>query len=154
MFYGNLKNVSTDLTMQLVHGIFAIPEFLENMNYFRSSVDYGIFTWCDNQNLSGVLLTHVDDFLYAGTTSVIQKVIDPLCKHFEISHQSTTAFKYIGLDIEQNSHGIYLDQIDYIEGIKPIEISRKDRNLNNPNVILLNMINIAKWPVKLVSQTE
>ena len=72
-----------------------------------------------------MLLTHVDDFLYAGTTSFIQKVIDPLCKQFEISHQSTKAFKYIGLNIEQNSHGIYLDQINYIEEIKPIEISRE-----------------------------
>ena len=33
---------------------FAIAEFLENMNRFRSSVDYGIFTWYDDQNLSGV----------------------------------------------------------------------------------------------------
>ena len=89
-----------------------------------------------------MLLTHVDDFLYAGTTSFIQKIIDPLCKYFEISHQSTIAFKYIGLNIEQNNHGIYLDQI-HIEGIKPTEIPRKDRNLNNPNVILLNMIIIG-----------
>ena len=87
------------------------------MNCFRSSVDYGIFTWYDNQNLSGVLLTHVDDFFYAGRTSFIRKVIDPLCKQFEMSHQSTKAFKYIGLNIEQN--------IDYIEGIKPTEISRE-----------------------------
>ena len=73
------------------------------MNCFRCSVDYGIFTWYDNQNLSGVLLTHVDDFLYAGTTSFIRKVIEPLCKQFEISHQLTKAFKYIGLNTEQNS---------------------------------------------------
>ena len=120
----NCKNVLWKLE-KCVYGLndatrswyFAIAEFLENMNCFRSSVDYGIFTWYDNQNLSGVLLTHVDDFLYAGTTSFIQKVIDPLCKQFEMSHQSTKAFKYIGLNIEQN--------IDYIEEIKSTEIFRE-----------------------------
>ena len=138
----NFKNVLWKLK-KCVYGLndatrswyFAIAEFLENMNCFRSSFDYGIFTWYDNQILSGVLLTHVDDFLYAGTTSFIQKIIDPLYKQFEISHQSTKAFKYIGLNVEQN--------IDYIEGIKPTEISRKRQKFKQSHVILLNMINIA-----------
>ena len=50
----------------------------------------------------------VDDFLYIGTTSFIDNVINPLCAKFEICNNSRVL---IFLFRVQNSERIYLDQI-------------------------------------------
>ena len=57
---------------------FTVWEELETLGCKRSPVDFGIFTWYDvNKNLAGVFQSHVDDFMWAGTSNFHELVILP-----------------------------------------------------------------------------
>lgn len=108
---------------------FAIWNELEILYCKRSSIDYGIFYWRDNNDrLSCVIFAHVDDFLWAGTPE-FQHIINHICQRFEVSHTASLSFKYVGTNIQQYEDGsITLDQLDYIDKTEPIAIGR-DRQL-------------------------
>ena len=108
---------------------FTVWEELESLGCRRSVFDYGVFTWLDqNQKLAGVFQSHVDDFLWSGTNEFNELVIQPLCQKFKVGNQSETSFKYVGINIAQRDDGIILDQLDYIQNIEPISLTR-DRHL-------------------------
>ena len=106
---------------------FAVYKKLLDLNCVRSSVDYGLFSWYENGKLCGVLLSHVDDILWAGSESFKLKVIEPFCKLFSVRSQSANCFKYLGLNITQrfNENCIYVDQIEYVNNIEPIAVSNQ-----------------------------
>ena len=109
---------------------FAVWDELEKLGCKRSSLDYGVFMWYHDNHLAGLFQTHVDDFIWAGNNEFKNNVLDPLCKKFQVSKVFSKAFKYVGIDISQDSDKITLDQIDFIKSIEPIPISR-DRQLQN-----------------------
>ena len=101
-----------------------------------SKYDHSLFMWHNNGLLIGILVTHVDDFTFAGTAEWEKKVIGNLRQKFKISAYHTTSFKYIGLSVEQTNEEIKISQNKYVSEIEPIEMSsvrRKDANepLNN-----------------------
>lgn len=105
-----------------------LKDFLvKNTHAICCTCDPAIFSWHKNNELSGILCCHVDDIIFGGTTEFLNQVIIPLKNKFAISSQSQTAFKYIGLNIEQGQHVITLDQNDYIGSLKKIEVSRERR---------------------------
>ena len=61
---------------------------LQRLGGKRSLFDEAMFLWFDeNSSLEGVLVSHVDDFLYSGTGGWQQRVMDSLMKEFKISAQ-------------------------------------------------------------------
>ena len=50
----------------------------------------------------GVLATHVDDFIYAGTEVFLTTVIVKLFQTFKVSKACNSSFKYLGITIKQN----------------------------------------------------
>ena len=103
---------------------FTVWEMLEKFGCKRSSVDYGVFTWLEDRQLAGILETHVDDFMWSGTKSFERNVIKPLCDEIEIGQKSSTDINHLGLHISQYPTHIELDQVEYIEKVQPISLSR------------------------------
>lgn len=107
---------------------FSVLEKLEALGCVRSKVDFGVFLWFENGILSGILETHVDDFLWAGTSLFAEDVIKNLCQSFNIGSQFQETFLHLGLNIAQCDDKIYVDQITYIESIESIDISTNRLN--------------------------
>ena len=105
---------------------FAVSEELTQLSCHRSSTDYGIFTWYEENELQGILMSHVDDFLWAGTEAFHQSVIVPLSAKFKVGKSSSSdSFQYVGINISQGTGGISIDQYDYIDSMNPINVSRQ-----------------------------
>ena len=91
-----------------------------------SMYDQSMFLWHEKGQLVGIVVAHVDDFTYCGTTRWLDGVMGVVFNSFKISSSGKGAFKYIGLNIEQAGDKIYVDQRQYVETLEEIEI-RADR---------------------------
>ena len=80
---------------------FAVYEELEKLDCHRSSIDYSVFFWYHVHHLSGLLQSHTDDFLWAGSKKFKKAVVFPLCYKFEVGRESSKRFKYVGINISQ-----------------------------------------------------
>ena len=95
----------------------------------KSLFDKCLFVWHEKEGnkLMGILVAHVDDFQYCGSSSFI-KIIDKLKTIFKISSQQQSKFKYIGVNVNQEKDmTIKIDQNEYCKDLKeiPIQTSRK-----------------------------
>ena len=110
-----------------------------------SRYDPALYMWYNMNQLSGILVTHVDDFLYCGTDQFLENVIAKQKKIFKISTQASTSFKYLGLNVIQDEETmeITIDQHDYIEQLNPAQIDRNESNerkLNKEEKTMLRSI--------------
>ena len=94
-------------------------------------LDHSVFSFYDEktQKLIGMMVIHVDDFLYGGSTKfkkiIVQKIIDK----YQISKQSSQSFVYLGWNIVQDKDGISMDQRQYCKTILPVlPLPKKDDN--------------------------
>lgn len=71
--------------------------------------------------------SHVDDFLHTGDTSFKEEVMSNLKHIFEVSNESADAFAYLGIKLTTTKEVHILDQIQYIQELKPINISEVRR---------------------------
>ena len=100
-----------------------------------SRLDNGLFLRHENTLLIGMIVVFVDDLLWGGSSEFETTVIIPLKEALHVGSEHSSAFKYLGIKLEQNSnHTITLDQKVYIESLKLVEVS-EDR-LNNPSDLL------------------
>ena len=112
-----------------------VKEVLIKLGCKCSKLDAAVFLYHNNDNeLLGLLLSHVDDFLWSGSLCFITKVISPLKSTFKISSESSSCFKYIGIDLNQLKDGICLNQLTYIEELKEIEV--QESHLGQPELPL------------------
>ena len=79
-----------------------------------SKGDPSIFYHYKNDKLSGIVALHIDDFLWAIDILFSRDIIPAFCKIFVIGKTSKNAFRYLGLELNQNIQNITLDQIHYI----------------------------------------
>ena len=102
-----------------------------------SNLDPSLFYYFHDNELAGILVSHIDDFLHCGNDLFCEKVIDGLCKRFQAGSRQDEDFKYVGFQITQNHRGITLSQKEYIEnlevpdmpaarGIKKMELLSKE----------------------------
>ena len=78
-------------------------------------------------NLEGVLISHVDDFVWSGTERFRMSVIERIKTIFKISEENTEAFKYVGIEIYQDDQGIHVDQKKYTEELQEIKIKSSNK---------------------------
>lgn len=97
-------------------------------------VDPAFFFWKHEGELYGILSSHVDDFLNVGEKSFENRVMRKLKDTFEISSEARGDFAYIGINLTSNNHSFYLDQLGYINEIKPIPLSEV-RRLNKDDEV-------------------
>jgi hypothetical protein len=100
------------------------------------SGDEAFFTMVKDGKLEGLCILHVDDFLVAGQSNFLTALDIQLHGRFKFGKIESRRFKFTGLNIEQKEdHTIMVDQIDFINGIRPISslragLKRSDEKLN------------------------
>ena len=88
-----------------------------------SSYDNCLFTWYDNDQLIGILVSHVDDFAFGGTAQFFDTVVSGLRSTLKVGTHETNSFQYLGLTVEQSLSGITLCQKDYIKSIQSVVLA-------------------------------
>ena len=92
-----------------------------------TSLGNGIYVFHYNNDLSGILVCHVDDVLWSGTEMFEQNIIKPLGRVFTFGTVHSKAFKYLSIDLEQHDvYSISLSQTNFSNSIKKVSISNKD----------------------------
>ena len=96
---------------------------LLNSGCSMSVLDKSVFRYYSNNKLLGIMVTHVDDVLYAGNAEFNRVIIQHLKKDFKISRMTTGVFTYLGWSVKQEKGCITVDQKNYADGIKPVLLS-------------------------------
>ena len=76
----------------------------------------------------GILVTHVDDFLYGGSTE-FEDVIQHVHNTFTVGHETEMPLKFLGIDLQYSEGYINLNQKSYIDGIEESVIRDKSNQL-------------------------
>ena len=97
-------------------------EELKKLDVTVSIYDKATFVKRNSGEVQGIMIVHVDDFLWAGSADFVEQVIVPLRDIFKISKELDTAFKYVGIDLKQTKNLIVVNQDQYVATIKPINI--------------------------------
>ena len=93
-----------------------------------SKLDKALFCYYGSGGkLQGLIVTHVDDLMYAGCPKFIKEVIQVLTKKFEISRKYIGVFEYLGWSITQREQHVEVSQNMYASTIKRVEIDAKRR---------------------------
>jgi hypothetical protein len=88
----------------------------------QSSHDPALFFWKKNGKLCGMVGSHVDDFLHAGTEAFDFHVMDRMRKRFLAGRIEEGNFQYVGYRLIQSEGQIVLDQNEYIDSLESIQI--------------------------------
>ena len=84
----------------------------------KSVIGYdAFFTLTRNGELYGTTVLHVDDFLGTGKSEFLKALSTQLEERFTFGKTEFTKFKFTGLNIEQTSEGIYVDQIEGFQSL-------------------------------------
>ena len=135
---------------------FRVKEELNRLGCSNSKYDASLFIYYTDC-LEGLLVAHVDDFLWAGTDKFYKSVIVKLKQTFQISTEETTMFKYLGVHLKRTNNGIYATQQKYTEGLQELEIQptrfkEKDSPINDDErEMLRSVIGKLSW---LATQTR
>ena len=100
----------------------------------KSSYDDAMFFFKPSKTeaCEGIIVIHVDDFLYGGSTQFERK-IEEIRQKFIVGSEFSTPFKYVGLNVNKINEAIIIDQHNYIENTEEVDIinrSDKARALN------------------------
>ena len=84
-----------------------------------------------SDSLEGLMISHVDDFIWAGTVNFQTIIIEKVKSTFSISAESSTAFKYLGIDLFQDERGIFVSLAKYTKELEEIKIENDRKKDNN-----------------------
>ena len=101
---------------------FRVQEELIRLGCKSSKYDPTLYTYYEGE-LKGILITHVDDFLWSGSVEFFNNVIRQLKQTFKISSEKSNSFKYLGTEITKTEDGIYVSQESYLEKLEEIPLS-------------------------------
>ena len=102
-----------------------VREELAKLNVSKSKFDDAIFYYHKNNNLEGIISTHVDDVFWGDTQAFQENVIGFLKNIFRISKENQHSFVYLGLTMKQNECDIELNQDNYISEMSLVEIQNE-----------------------------
>lgn len=123
-----------------------------------SSFDNCLFRWYDETGaVAGILVSHVDDFAFAGTQWFMEKVIKPLNVTLKIGSHETDSFQYLGLNLVQASDMISIDQHKYIQSIVPVTVENhrwKDDSVELTHAELMSLKRMSGQMNWVANQTR
>ena len=109
-----------------------VKSTLLELGAILSVYDHCLFMWYDTQGrLIGVLVSHVDDFAFCGTEDFHSTVIEQLKLTLKVGSHEQQLFQYLGLQVEQDIHGVHVSQNDYIKSICPVKYNIRSRTNND-----------------------
>merc|ERR1712030_248662 len=85
-----------------------------------------------NEELIGLMSTHVDDFSLAGTEEFLNTATEEIRKNLDISKVEDGKFRFTGIDVEQFDNRIEISMDDYVASLEDIEI-REDKSAETLN---------------------
>ena len=93
----------------------------------RSLTDFALFSYRVDGNIEGVLVSHVDDLLYTGTTRFHQDVFARIKDKFKFGKVSQNRFQYCGsiIELDKAEKRIRITQEHYAQGITLPKLSVK-----------------------------
>lgn len=109
-----------------------VKEELKRLGAKHMQQDQALFVWHDQNGISGVMVIHVDDFVYGGTEQFKSKVIGQFRKIFSIGSEQTTCMRYIGINVTQDQDGILLSTDKYCSNLTEIDTSQLGRDNKRP----------------------
>ena len=69
---------------------------MSKLDVLVSKLDPALFYFFVDETLHGILVVHVDDFLYGGTALFHEKVIKKLFEVFVVGSAGTQSMKFLG----------------------------------------------------------
>ena len=102
--------------------------FAEKNGFKISKGDEAYYYKHDGENLKGMVLSHVDDFLLSGDSNFITETIDIVTAELKVSKVERDHFRFTGVDIVKHDTGITMSMNEYASSIEDLgEI----RNVSN-----------------------
>ena len=115
----------------------ALSDVLISLGGKRSLLDPAVFLFYkgdegEEDDLQGIIETHVDDLLHAGTDAFEDEVIKPLKKAFKFGSEGEVEFRYVGMNIKQSEVGIVVDQDHYVDNL---EVPKVEFKINDDELL-------------------
>ena len=123
--------------------------FLQETGGTVSTLDHCVISFYDqNQKLTAVVCSWVDDLYITGVDSQIEHIVTEIETHFVIGKIHTNVFRYTGLQLDHQEKGIYVDQLDYIRDIETSPVRHRDRSeacTSDENTQLRHNVGAVLW---------
>ena len=126
---------------------FKCKEELLKLGCNQSTHDPALFFKKNHANeLIGIIVLHVDDFLHAGNEMFEQTVSEKLADVYTMGKVEEKKFTYVGFDINQTTEGITIDQSQYAKEkidnliIDPDRAKNQDDELSSDEKSILRKI--------------
>ena len=114
-----------------------VRQQVESAGLTKCLFDDALFFSRAENNITGLMTVHVDDFIYAGTNSFQSTIKDHILEGFQIKAQGEQSFSYLGLEVyqDESTHEITVGQCKYIKDLMLIQLSpsRKSQKSNPIN---------------------
>ena len=80
-------------------------------------------------NLIGLVIIHVDDFVYNGTAEFVKQIEDLVHKELTVSKVEKNELRFCGVDYKQTKDGVLASMEDYCESIQeyPAKLLNKEK---------------------------
>ena len=78
----------------------------------------------ENGNLEGMVSSHVDDFILAGTEKFLEEITSKIAQKLEISKLEDNEFRFTGMDVKKDGDVIVVSMEDYAKSLEKIEIRK------------------------------
>ena len=85
------------------------------------ALDQSVFVWHEDGICVGVMVIHVDDFIYGGTDTFQERVVCRFRKVFQVGSEESVSMKYIGVLISQSAVGIHISTDTYCQDLLEID---------------------------------
>ena len=99
-----------------------VEKDLKELGCIQSKVELCLYFFFDEINLAGLVFLHVDDFLHMGNDHFEMIVVEGIKSKYKIGKCEDGSFVYTGLNIQDVSEGIRIDQNQYIQNIDSMDI--------------------------------
>ena len=116
-----------------------------------SEYDKRFYIRTQNSILQGIILVHVDNFVWAGSKSFTSNVINSIKSTFKVSKENNAAFEYIGINLKITPDVIYVHQQTYPNFLVPINISEKCKKNKNIKSLSQNEMQDLRSNIGLIS---
>ena len=117
------------------HWYIKVQHELKALGGKQLPLDQSVYVWQDaDGQTEGMMVVHVDDFIYGGTDRFLNTVVAQFRKSFTIGSEESQVMRYIGVQITQSSTGITLSTNTYCEDLQEIDTTHLGPDRSRPLV--------------------
>ena len=112
----------------------SVVEEMLKLGCGKSIYENALYFYKDKSGLQGVSVTHVDDFLEAGTEKFNKNIVKNVNNSFIIGSKAEAEFEYVGVNLEQTKKGVNLDQLPYCKSVESYELNNERKKQRNASL--------------------